>query len=57
MASVPRGTHQKGDFTLNPHPIVFETDDGNVEEELDMVKQIKNFSKESMVMKQMRAGK
>jgi hypothetical protein len=37
--------------------VVFENDEGNVEEELDMVKQIKSLSKESMMMKQLRAGK
>jgi hypothetical protein len=57
VAGMARGTHKKGDFTLNQHPAAFETDDGNVEEELDMVKQIKKISKESMMIKQLRAGK
>lgn len=57
MAGLPRGTHKAGDTTVNQHVVVFETDEGNVEEELDMVKQIKNISKESMMMKQLRSGK
>ena len=57
VAGLPRGTHKLGDTTINQHVVVFENDEGNVEEELDMVKQIKNISKESMMMKQLRAGK
>ena len=57
MSNVPRGEHKAGDTTINQHLVFFETDEGNVEEELDMVKQIKNISKESMMMKQLRAGK
>ena len=57
VSNVPRGTHKKGDCTLNQHVITFETDEGNVEGELDMVKQIKSISKESIMMKQLRAGK
>jgi len=37
--------------------VAFENDEGNVEDELEMVKQIKNISKESMMMKQLRSGK
>ena len=54
---LPRGTHKKGDTTVTQQPVLFETDEGNVDEELDMVKQIKNISKESMMMKQLRSGK
>jgi hypothetical protein len=57
VSNIPKGSHMKGDFTLSQHPIAFENDDGNVEEEMEMVKQIKNLSKESMMMKQLRAGK
>jgi hypothetical protein len=57
VAGLPRGTHKIGDTTLNQHVVAFETDEGNMEEELDMVKQIKNISKESMMMKQLRSGK
>jgi hypothetical protein len=57
VAGLARGTHKLGDTTVNQHIVAFENDEGNVEEELDMVKQIKVFSKESMMMKQLRAGK
>jgi hypothetical protein len=57
VAGMARGSHRKGDTTETQQPVVFETDEGNVDEELDMVKQIKNISKESMMMKQMRSGK
>lgn len=57
VANIPRGSHRTGDTTYTQVPIAFETDEGNVEEELDMVKQIKNISKESIMMKQLRAGK
>ena len=54
VAGIARGTHKTGDTTYTQVPINFETDEGNVDEELDMVKQIKNISKEAMMMKQLR---
>ena len=57
VAQLPRGTHRAGDTTFTQVPVLFETDDGNVDEELDMVKQIKHMSKESIMMKQLKAGK
>jgi hypothetical protein len=55
VASIPRGQHKGGDITHTQVPIPFETDEGNNDEELDMVKQIKNMSKESIMLKSMKA--
>ena len=57
VAHLPRGTHRPGDTTLTQMPVAFETDEGVNDEELDMVKQIKTMSKESIMMKQLKAGK
>lgn len=57
VASIPRGQHKRGDMTHTQVPIVFETDEGNNDEEMDMVKQIKNMSKESIMLKMMKSGK
>lgn len=32
VANIPRGSHKIGDTTVNQHVVVFETDEGNVEE-------------------------
>ena len=45
VAGVPRGSHKAGDTTFTQVPVPFETDEGNNDEEMDMVKQIKHMSK------------
>ena len=53
---MPRGQHKQGDFAQNDE-VRFENEQGDVEEEIDLVKRLKNFSKEQTMMKNIRSAK
>ena len=57
VAQIPRGENARGELMIPDIPVVIEDDEGQVDQEIDIAKNLIAISKESMMNKNLRSGK